>query len=62
MVIAVKDMSEDYSLILMFMPYWKGLRLWIRNQSNWYPSIGWCPHVNITNDECLDCSLVLDNE
>ena len=42
-----------------FVKYNNGQRMWITDNS-WYPSVGWCPHLNIGDGECIDCSLVVE--
>jgi len=51
---------EPADVICQFVRYGRGKRLWLRDDSSWYPSIGWCPHLNIGGGECRDCSLVLE--
>lgn len=60
MIIPVEHVDE--TIICRFIPYAGGRRLWMRNDSLWYPSIAWCPHLNTGGGECTDCSLVLDGD
>lgn len=56
MVIPVTYIEEN--LTLKFMPYgFNTLRLWIRDDSEWFQSVGWCPHINMNGFECSDCAL-----
>ncbi len=59
----IKVKYEEEDLILKFMPYFGNTkRMWIQTTDFWYPSIGWCPHVNLGAGECVDCGLVLEND
>jgi hypothetical protein len=61
MTIKINEVSEDQNLILKFVPSGiLGMRLWIQDPKSNYKSVGFCPHQNINNDECSDCSLVLE--
>lgn len=63
MTIEVKEVPEN--LTLEFVRYTSNSRrLWIRDDSQWYPTIGWCPHPPIYagGGECRACSLALDEE
>lgn len=60
MTIEVKEVSENLKLEFVKLGPW--CRLWIRDDSLWYPTVGWCPHQNIGGGECRDCSLVLEDD
>lgn len=44
-----------------FVQYGNGMRLWIRGDG-WFPSVGWCPHINLSFNECDDCALALEDD
>lgn len=56
--------DETMEVACIFMKYNGGRRMWMVDKyADWYPTVGaWCPHHNIGNNECLDCSLVLEGE
>ena len=60
MSINVVYVATDY--LCQFVPYNQGKRLWITEPTAWYASVGWCPHLNIGNGECSDCSLIIEEE
>ena len=58
----INVVHEPTTIIAQFVRYGRGWRLWLRDDSQWYPSLGWCPHLHLGSGECLDCALVLEDE
>lgn len=53
--------SIDDKILCKFVPYGDGQRLWLlQADGDWYPSIGWCPHLNSGFGECADCGIVIE--
>jgi len=58
----VKVKYEERPVNCRFIKLGNELRMYMRSNDYWCPSIGWCPHLDISGGECRDCSLVLDED
>ena len=59
MKITVEYIPEEWRV--QFADYGNGKRMYLQNKMMfWYPSVGWCPHLNSGCGECLDCGIVLE--
>ena len=60
--ILIKYDYEENPIICKFTNWGGGLRMYMQAKDSWYPSIGWCPHLDIGGGECRDCALVLEED
>ena len=59
----IEVVDESTKTKCIFKKYGNGKRLWlIDEESFFYPSIGWCPHINLDENECRDCSLIIGDD
>ena len=57
----IKIAYAEVPVVCRFVRYGRGWRMWMTDD-NWYPTVGWCPHINVGGGECRDCSLVLEDD